>query len=123
MSIVKAETQSWQIRHKWFAKDDIRQQYVQYSYQLWGMRQVIVQECENGNWNPFAVGDSGKAHWFCQMNTIYHDIPADYWKDWKFQIEYCNKKIEWWTVFYWPSRILKSWKRCWDEVVNRFYFK
>lgn len=116
--------QTWKkIWHSWFKKNDERQLMVQKSYKLWGMKQVIVQECENWNRDPILPWDWWDTYGLCQMNKNYHNIPAEYYKDRGFQIEYCNKKIEWWTIFYWPSRILKSWKKCADEVVNRFYFE
>lgn len=113
---------SWTIWHRWFAKDSIVQQYVQYSYKLGWMRQVLLQECENWRRDITAKWDYWKSYWLCQMHQWYHSIPAEYFTSWQTQVEYCNQKIEWWTKFYWPSRIIK-WVRCSEYVKDRFYFE
>ena len=110
---------TWTIIHKWFARDDVKQKMVQYAYKLWGMDFVKLIECENGNWNPKAVGDSGKAFWLCQMNTNYHKLPDDYKDNRVVQVEYCYKKWSQWTKYYWPSRKIK-WVKCSTYVENRF---
>ena len=113
---------TWTLVHKWFARDDIKQKYVQYAYKLWGMDFVKLIECENGNRNINAIWDSWKAFWLCQMNTNYHKLPAEYKTSWVVQIEYCYKKRKSWTKFYWPSRIVKG-KKCSSYVSNRFYLE
>lgn len=110
---------TWTLVHKWFSREDIRQKYVQYAYKLWGMDFVKLLECENGNWNPKAVGDSWKAFWLCQMNTNYHKLPAEYKDNRVVQVEYCYKKWKWWTKYYWPNRKIKGVK-CSTYVSDRF---
>lgn len=109
------------ITHDGFMSSDIRQQYVQYAYELWWFDFVRMIECENGNRSPFAVWDNWHAFGFCQMNNNYHKIPQEYFEDWKYQLEYCYKKWSSWTKYYWPSRIIK-WMRCDEYVKNRFTF-
>ena len=113
---------TWTLVHKGFARDDIKQKYVQYAYKLWGMDFVKLIECENGNRNINAIWDSWKAFWLCQMNTNYHKLPAEYKTSWVVQIEYCYKKRKSWTKYYWPSRIIK-WQKCSSYVSNRFYLE
>ena len=106
------------ITHLWFTADDYRQEIVQYAYNMWGMDLVLVMECES--WmNPLNKGDHWKAFWLCQMNSIYNDIPDMYYKDWRFQVEYCAQKRKQWTPFYWPDRIIKG-KKCSQYVLDRF---
>ena len=94
---------------------------VQKAFEVGGFDLVILIECENWQWNPFAVWDSWHAYWLCQINDRYHKIPQEYWDDWWKQIEICNEKMKWWTKFYWPSRPVK-WMKCKDYVVGRFTF-
>ena len=94
---------------------------VQKAYEVGGFDLVILIECENWQWNPFAIWDSGHAYWLCQMNDRYHKIPDEYWQDWGYQIELCNEKLKWWTKFYGPMRWVE-WQRCKDYVVGRFTF-
>lgn len=119
------ENSTWWIesilRHTWFSDGDIRQTYVNYAYKLWGMDLVTTMECENWNWDIKAVWDGWHAFGLCQMNDYYHNIPTEYFNDWIVQVEYCAKKRAWWTLFYWPWRIVK-WQRCADYVKNRFIF-
>lgn len=118
---------SWKkITHKWYTKDDYRQQIIQETYDIWWIRQVILQECESGM-NPLNVWDKWAAYWLCQMNSNYHAIPSEYYKDRQFQIEYCNHKMLWWTKFYWPDRKMYADKAktiylwlCKDVVLSRF---
>jgi len=92
---------------------------VQYAYDVGWIDLVLLMECENGRRDTFAKWDSGKAIWLCQMNTIYHKLPDMYYKDWRFQVEYCAEKMKSWTPFYWPSRIIKG-QRCSSYVRDRF---
>lgn len=110
---------TWTLIHKWFARDDIKQKYVQYAYKLWWMDFVKLIECENWNRNIKAIGDSWKAFWLCQMNTNYHKLPDWYKDNWVIQVEYCYKKRKSWTKYYWPSRIIKG-QKCSSYVSNRF---
>lgn len=110
------------IIHKWFNENDEKQKYIQYAYELGWLDFVKTIECENGNWNLWAVGDWGKAFGLCQININYHKLPEDYKTDWKVQVEYCYEKWEWGTKFYWPSRIIKG-QKCANYVSNRFIIK
>ena len=92
---------------------------VQYAYKLWWMDLVLLMECENGNWDIKARGDSGRAYGLCQMNTNYHKLPAEYFTTWQVQVELCYQKWKSWTKFYWPSRYIKG-KRCSEYVKSRF---
>lgn len=107
------------IVHKWFQSDDVKQQMVQYAYELWWLDFVLMIECENWNWSLNAVGDSGRAHWLCQINTRYHTLPEGYKDDWKVQLDYCYQKWSTWTKFYGPSRRIKG-QTCANYVKNRF---
>lgn len=95
---------------------------VQKAFEVGGFDLVILIECENWQWNPFAIWDSWHAHWLCQINDNYHKhIPQQYFDDWWYQIEYCNEKRLWWTRFYWPDRLVK-WMKCKEYVKQRFTF-
>jgi len=103
------EYATWKkITHLWYLSSDIRQQYVQYAYDVGWIDLVLLIECENGRRDTFAKWDSGKAIGLCQMNTIYHKLPDMYYQDWMFQVEYCTEKMNWGTKFYWPNRIIKG---------------
>ena len=120
---IREEDFTWgRIIHEWFDYNDIRQQYVNYAYKLWWWDLVYLMECENWNWSIYTKWDSGKSTWLCQMHKGYHkDIPAEYYTTWQVQVEYCYQKRKSWTVFYWPSRIIK-WKKCSEYVKDRFTF-
>lgn len=94
---------------------------VQRAYDVWWIELVKLIECENWNRNPFARWDNWHAFGLCQMNDNFHNIPKEYFEDWGFQIEYCSKKMKWWTKFYWPDRIIK-WVKCSNYVSDRFTF-
>lgn len=110
------------IIHKGFKEDDEKQKMVKYAYKLGWLDFVKLIECENGNWNIKAVGDSGKAFGLCQMNVNYHKLPEWYKDNWVVQVEFCYKKRKWGTKFYWPSRIIKG-QKCANYVSNRFVIK
>lgn len=114
------ESNNKTIKHKWYKDWDLAQQVVQYAYEYTSgdMDFIYMLECESAN-NPLAKWDSGKAYWICQMHSSYHDIPQQYYDDWKYQVEYCYEKYKWGTKFYWPSRMIK-WQRCSDYVKDRF---
>lgn len=105
--------------HKWFKADDEKQKMVAYAYKLWWIDFVKLIECENWNWNINAVWDNGHAFWLCQMNDLYHKLPAEYKTNRVVQVEYCYKKWKSWTKFYWPSRIVKG-QTCANYVKDRF---
>ena len=107
------------VRHSWFSPEDNRQLIVNRAYELWGIDFVLMLECENGNRNPKAVWDGGHSYGLCQMNNRWHNIPSEYYNDWKFQLEYCYKKWNTWTKFYWPSRNIHGTK-CSTYVRDRF---
>ena len=109
------------IRHLWYSIDDYRQPMVKYAYDIWWMDLVILIECENGSRNPFAVWDKWHAYWLCQINDLYNKIPKEYFKDWKYQIDFCLQKRTQGTAFYWPTRkIKKTGNKCYVEVQKRF---
>lgn len=110
------------IIHLWYKLNDIRQEYVQYAYDIWWLDLVLLMECENGMWNISTKWDWWHAIWLCQINDIYHDIPKMYYTDRRFQIEYCAQKMKQWTPFYWSTRNIK-WQRCSDYVKDRFVMK
>ena len=113
------------IRHNGFSRDDEKQRFVQYAYKLWGMDLVIVMECENWNWNIWAVWDSWHAFGLCQMNDRYHkDFPMEYKTNGIVQVEYCYQKRKNGTKYYWPDRII-PWtnQRCRNYVKKRFTFE
>lgn len=110
------------IQHLGFSPDDYRQEIVQEAYQLGGLDFVSLIECENGQWLTGAVGDYGKSHWLCMLNTRWHKEPfSPDWNDWRNQISVCLEKWKWGTKFYWPSRLIWG-KKCWEVVKTRFYF-
>lgn len=109
------------IHHEWYSRGDNRQQMVQRAFEVGGLDLVILIECENGRRDPFAVWDSWHAFWLCQVNDRYHKIPQKFWEDWWYQIELCNEKMNWWTKFYWPKRIING-QNCKDYVMDRFTF-
>lgn len=115
---------SWvMIHHEGFSYGDLRQKMVQYAFKLGGYDFVAMIECENGNWDLHARGDSGEAYWLCQMNRLYHkDIPQAYYDwVWQVQIEYCYQKWKQGTVFYGPQRIIKG-KKCYEFIKDRFTY-
>lgn len=108
--------------HKWFALDSPVQDYVNYAYKVWWMDLVTLIECEMGTWNYQWKWDGWYAHWLCQVDKRHHTPPAQFYTDWKFQIDYCKTKRESGTPFYWPDRIIK-WQKCANYVKNRFIIK
>lgn len=110
------------ILHSGFATGDYRQEIVQEAYDLWGLEFVSLIECENGQWLTGAVGDYGKSHWLCMLNTRWHKEPlSPSWNDRHFQLSVCFEKRKWGTKFYWPQRLIWG-KKCWEVVKKRFYF-
>ena len=107
------------IYHSGFSSWDRRQLIIQEAYNLWGLDFVLMLECENWNRSPDAVWDGGHSYGLCQMNNRWHNIPSEYYNDWKFQLEYCYKKWSTWTKFYWPSRNIHGTK-CSTYVRDRF---
>ena len=108
--------------HMWFNESDYKQTLVQYAYKLWGLDFVYMLECENGNRDIHAIGDSGHSYWLCQINDRWHkNFPSDFMENWIVQIEYCYQKRTTGTKFYWPSRIV-HWTKCEKYVRDRFTF-
>ena len=109
--------------YKTYREDnDPRQDYINYAYQIWGMEHVILLECEREGWDPQIEWDWWDAAWLCQMNSRFHTIPAEYYSDPFFQIQYCFDKRQWWTKFYWPERDM-SWEPCYLAVQKHFILK
>ena len=110
------------IQHLGFSPDDYRQEIVQEAYQLGGLEFVSLIECENGQWLTGAVGDYGKSHWLCMLNTRWHKEPlSPSWNDRRNQISTCYQKWKSGTKFYWPQRRIGG-KRCSEVAKERFYF-
>ena len=108
--------------HSWFPQGSNVHNIITYAYKLWGYDFMAVLECENGTYKLNSVWDSWHAHGLCQINDrFHHDIPSDYETNWVVAVEYCYRKWKAWTVFYWPSRIIK-WKKCYNYVKNRFTY-
>lgn len=116
------------IYKKEYAADDVRQQYIQYAYDVWGWDLVALMECENATRNPFRQSDVYKngrrepSYGFCMIDRDYHKSIIDnklFREDWKRQIDTCNNLFKWWTKFYGPSRYIKG-QRCSSYVRDRF---
>lgn len=108
------------ILHSGFSPDDYRQEIVQEAYKLGGLEFLTLIECENGLRDPLRVGDGGKSHWLCQLNTRRHKEPlSSAWSDWRNQLSVCYQKRKWGTKFYWPQRKIGG-KRCWEIAKKRF---
>lgn len=119
MLTVEDEPSIW---HAGFSTGDSRQDIVQKAYDLWGMDFVSLIECENGQWLTGAVGDYGKSHWLCMLNTRWHKEPlSPDWNNWRNQISVCFEKWKSGTKFYWPQRLIWG-KRCSEVAKKRFYF-
>lgn len=117
--VVEEEPSIW---HFGFSIGDSRQEIIQEAYDLWGLDFVALIECENGLRDPQRVGDAGKSHWLCQLNTRWHKEPlSPSWNDWHNQLSTCYSKRKWGTKFYWPQRLIWG-KRCWEAVKKRFIF-
>lgn len=112
---------SGKIIHKWFASWDIRQQYVQYAYDIWWWNLVLLNECENAQWTLNRKGDSWLAIGMCQIQLYrYDDIDQERYKtDYKYQLDTCWKKRSEGTLFYWPTRKI-NWQYCYNYVKDRF---
>ncbi len=109
------------IQHSGFATGDYRQEIVAEAYELGGLAFVILLECENGLRDPERVGDAGKSHWLCQLNTRRHNEPlSEERNEWRNQLSVCFSKRKWGTNFYWPQRLIWG-KRCSEVVNERFY--
>ena len=116
---IEEEPNIW---HSGFSTGDSRQEIVQEAYQLGGLDFVSLIECENGQWITGAVGDYGKSHWLCMLDTHWHKEPlSSDWNDWRNQISVCLEKWKWETKFYWPQRLIWG-KRCSEVAKKRFYF-
>ena len=116
---IEEEPSIW---HSGFLSGDYRQEIVQEAYQLGGLDFVSLIECENGQWLTGAVGDYGRIHWLCMLDTRRHKEPlSPDWNDWRNQLSVCYSKLKWGTKFYWPQRLIWG-KKCWEVVKKRFYF-
>jgi len=105
------------------ARDDYRQEFVNYAYTIGGWELVALCECENANWDNFrkAYGNED-SWWFCMINRKYHKDIVDtkaFWEDRKWQMNKCNELLKGGTRFYWPSRKIKN-QKCSDYVKSRF---
>ena len=115
---IEEEPSIW---HSGFSTGDSRQEIVQEAYQLGGLDFVSLIECENGQWLTGAVGDYGKSHWLCMLNTRWHKEPlSSDWNDWRNQISVCYRKRKTGTKFYGLQRMIWG-KKCSEVVKERFY--
>ena len=104
--------------------DDPRQKIVQETYKQWWMDKVILFECEWYDRDMYKKWDQWHAVWLCQMNDRFHNIPNEYYNSREFQIEYCIKKRDSWTLFYWPDRADRlNWEKCMSYANRNFYFE
>lgn len=127
------ENQSGTIIHlrKKEYQNDVRNDMIDYAYQIGGMDLVTLIECENSTWNmtlkAYWTEDS---RWLCMFNRRWHsDIvwnPREkdaQWQwfstDWKYQIDNCNRLMRSGTPFYWRNRII-NWVKCSTIVLDRF---
>lgn len=110
------------IQHSGFAPDDPRQEIVAEAYGLWGLEFVTMLECENGLRDPQRVGDTGKSHWLCQLNTRRHPEPfLPERNDRRNQLSVCFEKRKGRTKFFWPTRKING-KACHLAVQERFRY-
>lgn len=116
---IEEEPSIW---HSGFLSGDYRQEIVQEAYQIGGLDFVSLIECENGQWLTRAVGDYGRSHWLCMLDTRRHKEPlSPSWNDWRNQISVCFEKWKSGTKFYGPQRMIWG-KKCSEVVKERFYF-
>lgn len=128
----KSEVKQQTIRKKEYAENDVRNEYIQYAYNLWWWDLVAVMECENSTWNQFRQSEVVKngiredSRGFCMIHRQWHSKIVDdprFWNDWKWQIEQCNTLYKGGTKFYAPERwIAKAGMRCKEYVKDRFIF-
>ena len=117
----KPSSDGYTITHKGFKDDDVVQDMIQYAWDVWGYNLVALIECENWWWNPKQQSNvvmnwiREQSYGLCQVHVHTASVPDD----WKEQIDLCWKLRQWWTLFYWPTRIIK-WKYCYAYVSDRF---
>lgn len=116
------------VTKKEYSADDVRNKYVQYAYDIWGMDLVTLIECENANWDMYRQSNVVKnwkreqSYWFCQISRVYHPEIVDtkiFWADPYWQLDRCNELMRWGTVFYGRDRKVK-WMKCSSYVLDRF---
>lgn len=111
------------ITHTGYPINSIVQQYVQYTYDMWGMDLVIIMQCEQSR-QPWLQSKSESSYWLCQIYWPDHrDIINDsrFWTDWKWEVEQCSILMKWWTKFFWPKRIdKKNWQPCYINAQKYF---
>lgn len=111
----------WGILHTGYSPDDPRQRMVAEAYDLWGLEFVSLIECENGLWNPKAIGDGGKSFGLCQLNIRRHGEPLEPERDSRaYQLSVCYSKRKAGTKFYGPQRLIWG-KKCSEVAKERFY--
>lgn len=91
------------IYHKRFPIDSIKQQYVQYAYEIsgWDIVFVGMLQAENDAWDPHRQSEvidhsseNGKedSWWFCQVHRPSHPHVVNhefFWTDWRWQMRTC----------------------------------
>ena len=113
----------WKFYKKERARDDYRQEFVNYAYAIWWWDLVVLIECENATWDNFRKAYwKEDSRWFCMINRRWHKDIVDtkeFWEDRKWQLNKCNELMKWGTAFYWRDRKIKGMK-CWTYVKDRF---
>jgi hypothetical protein len=124
------EVKWWQIVTSWnkfikntWDREDGRQEFVNYAYQIGGKDLVRLIECENEKRDMHRKAYWNEDSWgFCQINRVWHSNIVDnslFWSDWKWQLDRCNELMKWWTAFYGRDRDI-NWVRCSEYVKDRF---
>lgn len=116
------------MKKKEYAEDDIRNNYVDYAYQIGWMDLVTLIECENSirtNDRQSSVVKNWvreRSFWFCQISQVYHPeiVNTEMFRNDPYrQLDKCNELMKWWTAFYGRDRKVK-WMKCSKYVLDRF---
>lgn len=129
------QPQKKMLKKEW-ARNDWRQAFINYAYQIGWEDLVYTLECENATRNMYRQSDvvsnwkREQSYWFCQIHKPSNpDIVNDplFRSDWKWQIDRCleirnREKSDWIQRFYWRTRKYNG-MNCVDFVKSRFYFE
>lgn len=124
----KSEVEQLTIKKKEYEENDLRNEMIQYAYNIGWLDLVLMMECENSTRNMYRQSEVVKnwrrepSYWLCMIDRDFHPEIIDdprFRSDRKRQIETCNRLYTWGTKFYWPSRIVKG-QRCSEYVKQRF---
>lgn len=126
------ESKKKMLKKEW-SRDDWRQAFVNYAYQIWWEDLVYLIECENATWNMYRQSEvynkwrREPSYWFCQIDRDFYESIVDsdkFWADPFWQLDKCNELMKGWTPFYWrESDRDRDGVKCYVEVQNRFYFE